>query len=203
VVAAAGRLVDWKGFDVLLAAWARLQGERSRRCLVIVGSGPEEHALRTIAGKLGVNDSVHFVPNSYDAADYLAAADLVVVPSDYEGMSNVLLEAMVAAVPVVATRVSGAVDLIIDRVNGCLVPPRDPEALAAAIDEMLRSPGRLGRRSRETVLAQCELRHVVDLYEQAFQHAARLRLSRRTFIGPSRYSAGAAQESTVCAESAE
>lgn len=174
IVVASGRLVHSKGFDVLLSAWTEVARLGANPLLLIVGSGPEEESLRQQARDLGINESVRFIAATDGAADYLACADAVVIPSDFEGMSNVLLEAMVAGVPVVATRVSGAVDLIRDGENGRLVPTRDPRALAAAVIDVLTDPGTLGPRARETVLEQCGMSHVVDLYERVFAHAPEL-----------------------------
>jgi glycosyltransferase involved in cell wall biosynthesis len=81
---------------------------------------------------------------------------------------------MVAAVPVVATAVSGSVDLIVDGENGRLVPPSDPEALASALRATLENPSDLGARGRETVLALCEIGRVVNLYESLLTNLARL-----------------------------
>lgn len=171
VVGAAGRFVDWKGFDVLLDAWALCTSQVPNLRLILVGSGPEEPALRRRTEVLGVGLTVSFVSATPRAADYLAAADAVVLPSDFEGMSNILLESMAAARPVVATRVSGAVDLIRDRENGRLVAKRDPEALAAAIVDVLRDPETLGEQARLTVLEACDMQSVVDLYERVFANA--------------------------------
>lgn len=171
VVAAAGRLEKVKGFDVLLDAWAHSREAADECVLIIVGSGSESTALQNQSLDLGIATSVRFLPASRHAADFLAAADLVAVASRSEGLSNVLLESMAAGVPVVATRVSGNVDLIRDGDNGRLVPPEDPEALAAAICELLDDPGDIGKRGRESVLSGCELGRVVDLYERLFARA--------------------------------
>jgi glycosyltransferase involved in cell wall biosynthesis len=115
-----------------------------------------------------MGDRTFFVRPQAASSTYLAAADVVAIPSRYEGMSNVLLEAMAAGVPVVATSVSGNVDLIEDGVSGRLVPRDDPDALAAALSDVLASPGDLGARGREIVRRTCEMSHVVDLYEEHF-----------------------------------
>jgi glycosyltransferase involved in cell wall biosynthesis len=164
VAVAAGRLVDAKGFDQLISAWAQVRIAQSNAVVVIVGSGPREAALRAAAVDAGVADSVIFVPFSTRARDYMSAADVAVMPSRFEGLSNVLLEAMMEGVPIVATAVSGAVDFLEDGINGRLVPPEDPEALAKALIDVLRAPADLGRRARETALEQFELSRVVDVY---------------------------------------
>jgi glycosyltransferase involved in cell wall biosynthesis len=80
---------------------------------------------------------------------------------------------MAAGVPVVATVVSGNVDLIRDGDNGRLVPAEDPKALARALFEVLSDPGGMGSRGRDTVLARCEIGRVVDRYEELFRRLRR------------------------------
>ena len=168
VVVASGRLDPVKGFDQLLQAWALPSAEALNAVLLVVGSGPEGARLRYMAEEMGVSNRVRFVSPPSDARDYLAAADAVVITSHYEGMSNVLLEAMAAAVPVVSTPVSGSVDLIQDGCNGRIVPHDDPDALIEAVEQVVQDPGGMGARARDTVLVTCRLEHVVDLYERLF-----------------------------------
>jgi glycosyltransferase involved in cell wall biosynthesis len=130
-----------------------------------------EGELRSRVHDLGIEASVRFVPAVQDVTGYLAAADVVVTPSFYEGLSNVLLEAMMAGTPVVATAASGNVDLVRDGGNGRLVPAGDVAALAEAIGQTLTRPGNLGACGRQTALATCELGHVVDQYEAVFKRA--------------------------------
>jgi glycosyltransferase involved in cell wall biosynthesis len=171
LVAAAGRFVAWKGFGDLLDAWAVVHCEQPRAILLVIGAGEEEVALRVQVEALGLHSAVRFVPASPAAAYYLTGADVVATPSHFDGMSNVLLEAMIAAVPVVATAVSGSVDLIRDGENGRLVPPGDAGALAAALLDVLADPGDLGAAGRRTALTHCELGLVVDQYEALFTAA--------------------------------
>ncbi|HEV3310814.1 MAG TPA: glycosyltransferase family 4 protein [Chloroflexota bacterium] len=168
LVVASGRLDPVKGFDRLLHAWALSCAEAQQAILLIVGWGPERDRLQQMVEEMGISDRVRFVSPLSDARDYLAAADVVVISSHYEGMSNVLLEAMASAVPVVSTPVSGSVDLIQDGYNGRIVPHDDPHALMAAVADVLSHPGSMGERARETVLARCRLEGVVDLYERLF-----------------------------------
>lgn len=174
LVVSAGRPDPLKGFDVLITAWAEIIKHVPRAQLVIVGPGKDDAPLRMLCARFGLDSSVHCLPASEATADWIAAADVVAIPSRAEGMSNVLLEAMAAATPVVATAVSGAVDLIRDGQNGRLVPTGDAQGLGRAIVETLRCPGDMGVRGRETVLSRCRLDHVVDLYERTFKLARHL-----------------------------
>ena len=147
-----GRLAPQKGVDVLVAATRLLQNPNAQ--ILLVGDGPERPALVREIRQLGVEDRVHllgFVPHDRVPA-VLAHADLLVLPSLYEELGTVLLEAMWTGLPVVASRTGGIPDVIDDGVNGLLVPPGDPEALAGAINRVLSSADmarRLGKAARE------------------------------------------------------
>ncbi len=155
LVAGAGHLARRKGFDLLLEAFARAAVPGSR--LVVVGSGPEEGALRGLAGRLGVAERVCWAGHRADVPDLLAACDLFVLSSRNEGMANVMLEAMAAGTPVVAADVSGVREALGARADdppaGWIVPPEDPAALGAALAEALAElragGGEAARRAAE------------------------------------------------------
>jgi glycogen(starch) synthase len=119
-----------------------------------VGDGPERPALEQEVSKLVISDRVHllgFVAHEHVPA-VLSHADLLVLPSLYEELGTVLLEAMWVGLPIVASRTGGIPDVIDDGVNGLLVPPEQPEVLAGAIDRVLQSPDlarRLGEAARK------------------------------------------------------
>ena len=148
-----GRLVPVKGLPVLLEAWKSVSAQVSAR-LVIAGDGPQRAELHQLAVKLGLADSIEFMGNVTDVPSVLAGASVYVQPSYQEGMPNSVLEAMACALPVVATRVSGNIDLIDEGESGLLVPVSDPEALAEALVGLLHAPERaraMGLRSRQIV----------------------------------------------------
>ena len=133
----AGRLVREKGVRELLEAFGKLSVEGAG--LMIVGDGRDRAALEIAAGLLGTDRRVRFVgavPQP-DVRPYLEHADVVVLPSWYEERGRVLLEAMAAGTPVVASRTGGIPATVCDGKNGLLVPPRDAGALATAIDRVL------------------------------------------------------------------
>jgi len=119
--------------------------------VLLVGDGPERPALEREAERIGVGDRLRF--EGFVAHDRLPAvlayADLLVLPSIYEELGTVLLEAMQAALPIVASRTGGIPDVIEDGVNGLLVSPGDPEALARAIDRLLAERDLARRLSEE------------------------------------------------------
>ena len=131
-----GRLCHQKGQDLLLDAWPTVAAEMPGARLALVGDGPSAAALRRRAG-----DGVVLAGPSDDVPVWLAAADIVAVPSRWEGMALVTLEAMARARPVVATDVPGMREAV-GAEAGAVVVPEDPSALAAAILERLSDPAR-------------------------------------------------------------
>src|SRR5215216_195041 len=132
-----GRLAPQKGVSTLVEAAGLLEDPSVR--VLLVGDGPEQSKLEREAKRIGVADRLHFV--GFLAHERLPAvlahADLLVLPSLYEELGTVLLQAIQAGLPVVASKTGGIPDVIEDGVNGMLVPPGEPEALARAIDLLL------------------------------------------------------------------
>jgi glycosyltransferase involved in cell wall biosynthesis len=171
VVATMANLERWKGVDVLLDACALVARERRLR-VDVYGDGDERGALEAQAARLGVD--VTFLGHVVGARDRLVVdADVVVVPSRAENLPVAALEAMAAALPVVATRVGGVPELVDDGVTGFVVPPDDAPAMAAAIgkvladDDLRVAMGRSGAaRVASRFSADGTARALVDLYEQ-------------------------------------
>jgi len=165
---AVGRLVDYKGFRFLLHACAELR-ERGLafRCRII-GSGPQEAALRRLHAELDLADCVELsgvVPHR-DMAGEFARAAVFVLPccvgagGEMDGIPVAMMEAMARGLPVVSTELTGIPELVHDGQNGLLVRPEDPGALAAALARLLADPGareRLGAAARETVVRDYDL----------------------------------------------
>jgi glycosyltransferase involved in cell wall biosynthesis len=146
VVGSVGRLTYQKGFDLLIAAMARL-----RACdvdLLLIGAGEEESNLRAQADALGLGEHVHFVGYRRDVPYLLGALDLYVHPARFEGMPNALLEAMAAGCPIVASNVDGNRELISNEQYGWLVPPADPHVLSETIENMLTDRDEALRRGQ-------------------------------------------------------
>jgi glycosyltransferase involved in cell wall biosynthesis len=142
------RQEEAKGIDVLLRTLVLLQRDLPRVGLTIVGPGSQLAANRALAQELGLADHVRFVEVTDNAAPYLAAADVVVLPSRREGLPVVALEALALERPFVATRVGGTPSVVVDGETGWLVPPEDENALAEAIVASLRDPAEAARRGR-------------------------------------------------------
>lgn len=166
-VVCVGRLCREKGQDVLLDAWPAVLDRVPDAQLLLVGDGRDENAVRRRAGK-----SIHLAGKRNDVPVWLAAADVVAVPSRFDGMSVALLEAMARGRAVVASDVGGAAEALGDD-GGVLVRSEDPPALAEALAERLLDPHRaaeLGRAARQRVERFHDLREttgaVADLYAE-------------------------------------
>ncbi|MDP9373401.1 MAG: glycosyltransferase family 4 protein [Chloroflexota bacterium] len=151
-----GRLHVQKGHRHLLAAVpAVLRGQPDVH-FVSAGTGPQERQLREAVKREGLGGRVHLLGRRADVPDLLAAAYALVLPSLFEGLPLVALEAMAAGRPVIGTAVPGTSEAVLDGMTGRLVPPADPAALAAALLELLASPqtaarwGAAGRRRYQT-----------------------------------------------------
>lgn len=139
LILCAGRLVAQKDFALALAAFARLQRPAAR--IVVLGDGPERGPLERLATRLGIAGRVEFAGHVADIAPWLARADLLLLSSRFEGYPAVLVEALAAGVPVVATRCSPAIDEILADPSFGRVAASTPEALAVAIESVLSADG--------------------------------------------------------------
>ncbi|MGD1223906.1 glycosyltransferase family 4 protein [Streptomyces krungchingensis] len=168
VVVCVGRLCRQKGQDVLLEAWSSVLREIPGARLVLVGDGPDAATLRTAAP-----DGVLFAGAAADTVPWYSAADLVVLPSRWEGMALVPLEAMACGRPVLVTDVDGARESLPPALaTRCLVPPRAPGPLAEAIGALLRDPllrDSLGREGRDHVTTTHDVRHMTDAVAEVYR----------------------------------
>ena len=152
VIGSVGSLYPVKAFDVLIRATASLRKEHGSLHTVIAGGGTELEPLTRLARELGVDRCVHLLGARGDVPDILAAVDVAVCCSRSEGSPLSVMEYMQAGRAVVATAVGGVPDLIEPGAQGLLVPPEDPDALAAALAVLLGDPDlahTMGDRARE------------------------------------------------------
>jgi glycosyltransferase involved in cell wall biosynthesis len=162
-----GRLAPEKGLDILLQAWPSVRKRYPRARLILIGGGPERASLEKSAADLGLTlgaeQAVELPGTAADVTAALREADLFVLPSREEGMSIALLEAMALGVPLVASAIPGNRRLVTDFVQGRLVPPDDPDALARVIIEQWDNFDRaaeMGRTARDRVEREFSIQEV-------------------------------------------
>ncbi len=188
VILAVARLDQQKGHRFLIDALGRLVHRWPRLLALFIGDGPLESVLKAQRDATGLGRHLRFLGYRADVEKYLAIADLVVLPSLYEGLPLVAIEALGAARPMVATEVDGTPEIIIDGQTGLLVPPGDSAALAAAIERLLNDAAlaaSLGANGRSFVERYFDIRMQVErtaaLYRELAGGAVRGRWSARFF----------------------
>lgn len=167
-----GRLDAYKGVDYLLEAFSQVIAGGADVRLKLIGNGPDEAKLKRRAAALHIQEKVVFRGRQENVAEELYETDIFVLPSLSEGMSNVLLEAMSCGLPVVATGVGGALDMIRHGINGILVPPGDTAALSDALIKLLGNESlalRLGKEARKTIEERYVLAHTAYCYRQLYK----------------------------------
>ena len=168
------RLIPRKGIADLLQALAGLTNVECE--LTVAGEGPIDTELKGLAAKLGISDRVKFV--GYKSPEELnqcyVDADAFVLPTRSDAFANVILEAMAAALPVIATDVGGVAEAVVDGETGILVEPKQPDQLASAIQVLANDRSlakRYGRAGQERVLRHFTWTSISDRYIEAYSDA--------------------------------
>ncbi len=189
VVLAVGRLVRKKGFEYLIEAMARLAPRRPKLRLVMAGGGDLDAELRALAADRSVSGRIIWlgaIPHS-DVAAWLSAADVVAAPSivdragNVDGLPNTILEALATGTPVIATHAGGIASVAVDRETALVVPERDADRLAGAIDELLSNAGlraAIGGAARERMQREHTWDRVAEHFETAYDLATEHAYSR-------------------------
>jgi glycosyltransferase involved in cell wall biosynthesis len=178
ILAAAGQLIERKGHDVLLDALPSVIARHRRLKLLVFGRGPREAALKSRVRQLGIGDHVIFAGFVPRLEELLAGFDAFVHPARREGLGLVVLEALAAGVPLVASRAGGLVDAIEDGRTGLLVPPDDAPALTSALLRMLEDDGfrrRLSKAGRVGVAERFSVQAMADGYRGLYSDLSRMR----------------------------
>ena len=176
VVGAVGRLSPEKGFDVLIEAATAVVRVRPDIGFVVLGDGPCRADLEKSIEQRGLTERVILAGFRPDAAKYFANFDAVILPSRTEGLPTVVLEAFAAGVPVVAARVGGIPEVVVDAVSGFLVEPERPDRLAARVLELFQDDARraaMGVAGRARVRNEFLSSRQAARYQQVFDRLVR------------------------------
>jgi glycosyltransferase involved in cell wall biosynthesis len=165
VIGSVCRLIDQKGLSYALVAFKQVLETHPDAHYIIVGDGPLRETLKQQTIALGINNRVHFAGWRADAAALMPAFDIFLMPSLWEGFGLVVLEAMAARLPVLASRVSALPELVADGVTGVLVPAADAASIASALKIMLSDADwmtRLGQSGRQRLEQDFSVDRMVD-----------------------------------------
>ncbi len=175
VIGSVGCLAPRKDYGTLLEALALLDGRGLNWRADLVGEGPELARLEADTQRLGLGRRVRFMGERDDVERLLPTFDVFVLSSREEGIPNALLEAMAAGRPAVATAVGGTPEVMENGTQGWLVPPAQPGALAAALEEAVRDRAeaeRRGRAARRRVIEEMDISAMVRRHEAFYRRAA-------------------------------
>jgi glycosyltransferase involved in cell wall biosynthesis len=178
LILAVGNLDPRKGHIVLLRALHQLSEgglERPWRLAIAAGrGGPEQPRLEAFAAEHGMAERVHILKYRSDIPDLLAAADIMAMPSLWEGLPLAILEAMLAGTAIVASETSGIPEAIVSGEHGLLTPPGDVSALAAALGTLIRDDAcrrGMAARARDRALSEFTIGAMTDAYEELYRRA--------------------------------
>lgn len=159
LIGTVARLVPIKGHEFLLKAAPLVLQHYPNTTFLLIGDGPLRKKLENLAQQLNFFDKIVFSGMREDIPRLLNAIDIFVLPSLNEGMGRVLIEAMVLAKPIVATRVGGVPDVVEDGSSGLLVPPADPDALADAICTIMKNPALASKLASHAAIRSQKFSH--------------------------------------------
>ncbi len=172
VITTVGRLAPQKGIEYLLYAVPILLESLPKTKFLIVGEGAERNKLENLARKLNISKNVIFTGLRNDIKEILAVTDVFVLPSLFEGFPNVIMEAMLAGKPVVATEIPGIDELAVNGKTGFLVPPKDVNSLASAIIALLKNPKegkKMGIKGRQRIEKYFSINETVRETEELYK----------------------------------
>jgi len=171
IICFVGRLDEQKRPDLLLKAYAKIKKRIRGGKVIIVGDRPSKEPVVSLARRLGIEGSVDFPGWRKDAVDFIAASDIFVLPSMWEGMSNVTMQALAVGTPVITTKVEGMNELLMGGRCGVMVQRDNFDELAAAIVDLYESPEKrraLATAGREHIEKNYRIEDVVRKYEDKY-----------------------------------
>jgi len=187
VIGTVGSLISRKGHDILLRAFQRVAQRSPRAILLVTSDGPERQALQELAVTLEIADKVRFLGYVDDVpALYRDCFDILALASRADAFGLVIAEAGLFGIPAVATRVGGIPEVIQDNVTGLVVPPEDPEALAAALLRLIEAPAerrQFGAAARERARALFTAPSMARQFEETYRSLLSIPPSELGWLG--------------------
>ncbi|MDB4984644.1 MAG: glycosyl transferase group 1 [Patescibacteria group bacterium] len=173
LIVSVGSLTEQKGYPYLIDAMSHVVKKHPDIVLVIIGEGKDRESLEKKIKSDNLENTVKLLGVKQNVTDYYNAADLFVLASLWEGFSNVIVEAMACALPVIATDVGGAREALTDGVSGIIIEPKNAQVLAQKIGEMLElskdAKRSFGDHARKTVEEKFSLQKMIDDYEKLYK----------------------------------
>lgn len=177
IIGIVARLIVEKDYPTLIRAMRQVVDKHAYARLVIIGDGPLRSELQHLVHSLDLQQHIDFLGQQDYAARLMPGFDIFAFPSLFEGFGLVLLEAMAAGLPVIATRVASIPEIVEDGVSGLLVPPQDPDRFAAAINTLIADPAlahRMGQagqtRVADNFTVEAMVQHTAQLYRAVLGH---------------------------------
>ena len=171
LVGSIGRLDELKNYDVLIAALGQLKESLPEVHLAVLGDGPRKELLKALAEELGIAERVHLLGFRNRPESFLAALDVFALPSRYEGMSNVVLEAMSSGLPLVCADLPSHREIFSAGLEGEIVSPSTEEAWAESLSELYQSAQRrlsLGLAARAKIVEKFSIEKMVSDYDRLY-----------------------------------
>lgn len=175
VVAFVGQLDERKGIHYLLEAWTIIHTKHPQAVLLMVGKGKMQNEIEEFIRENSLTKTILLAGFRQDVPAILQQSLMLVLPSLWEGFGYVLIEAMAARIPTVATRTSSIPEIVADEKSGILVEPRDPDSLAKAIAKLLSNPSKakkMGLYGRKIVEEKFTIKKMIDEFEKVFREEA-------------------------------
>jgi len=185
LIAMVGTLKEVKGHGYMIEAMSALAPRFPDLHLMLAGDGELRAQLEAQVSAAGLDDRIHFLGSRSDVADLLAASDLFVLPSLWEGLSMALLEAMATGLPIVASKVSGTVQAIVPGEHGLLIPPGETEAIVNAIAQVLSDPDRaraMGLAAKRRVIAEFSAQKQAEKHLELYSRTLYKKPARAGFV---------------------
>jgi glycosyltransferase involved in cell wall biosynthesis len=180
-----GRLETQKDYPTLFRALSKIVKQNDQTSLLIVGEGSLRKDLYELARTLSIEQNVHLLGYRRDVPDLMAAVDAFVLASSWEGLPNAVAEALASRKPVVVTSVGGLPEMVEDEISGIIVPPKNPDALAKAMMQIMNMPStkrrEMGDNGRKYIMSCFEAKQIYLIWEELLIRQIESHVIRRDF----------------------